>query len=139
VSGQGVFICPSSLQKPKSGEAIRAGLREGGYWGFLAYAQNSYINCGVTNVSSRNAQDPSGTIIYADTDGWDACLYADGMATANVCYRHSGGRETDSGYDYDRRVARPKRGKFRANAAFLDTHVELVFRAPVNRFTLALD
>ena len=39
VSGEGVFICPSSLQKPQSTEKVRTGLREGGFWGFLAYAQ----------------------------------------------------------------------------------------------------
>ncbi len=137
VSGEGVFICPSSLQKPQSGEAARAGLREGGFWGFLAYAQNCFINCGSTGIGARQAQDPSGTLIYADTDGWDACLYADNMATANVCYRHSGGNERSSGYD--RGVAGPKVGKFRANAAFLDTHVELIRKAPASLFTLERD
>jgi prepilin-type N-terminal cleavage/methylation domain-containing protein len=137
VSGEGVFICPSSLQKPQATERVRVGLREGGFWGNLAYAQNSYINCGATNVGSRQVQDPSGTIIYADTDGWDACLYADGAPTANVCYRHSGGNERSSGYD--RGIAGPKKGKFRANAAFIDTHVQLIKRAPPNLFTFERD
>ena len=99
ISGQGVFICPSSLQKAQAGEAIKSGLREGGFWGFLAYAQNCYINDGAANIGSRQMQDPSGTILYADTDGWDAALYADGMPTANVCYRHSGGNERSSATD----------------------------------------
>jgi prepilin-type N-terminal cleavage/methylation domain-containing protein/prepilin-type processing-associated H-X9-DG protein len=137
VSGEGVFICPSSLQKPQSGEKIRAGLREGGFWGFLAYAQNCFINCGASNIGARNVQDPSGTILYADTDGWDACLYGDGMATANVCYRHSGGNERSA--EFDRGVAAPKRGKFRANAVFVDTHVELIKKAPPRLFTLERD
>jgi len=137
VSGGGVFICPSSLQKPQTSEAVRSGLREGGFWGGLAYAQNCYINCGSTNTGARHLQDPSRTILYADTDGWDACLYADGMATANVCYRHSGGNERSSGYD--RGIAGPKRGKFRANAVFADTHVELLKKAPANLFTLERD
>src|SRR5689334_20090171 len=72
--GQGVFICPSSLQKPQSDEKVKVGLREGGFWGYLTYAQNCYVNCGMTNIGSRQIQDPSGTLIYADTDGWDACL-----------------------------------------------------------------
>jgi prepilin-type N-terminal cleavage/methylation domain-containing protein len=137
LAGSGVFICPSSLQKAQSGEAVRSGLREGGFWGFLAYAQNCYINCGATNIGARQVQDPSGTIIYADTDGWDACLYGDDMGTANVCYRHSGGNERSSGTD--RGITGQKVGKHRANAGFTDTHVELVRKAPHTLFTLELD
>jgi prepilin-type processing-associated H-X9-DG protein len=137
ISGQGVFICPSSLQKAQAGEAIKSGLREGGFWGFLAYAQNCYINDGATNIGSRQMHDPSGTILYADTDGWDAALYADGMLTANVCYRHSGGNERSS--DTDRGVTGPKAGKHRANGVFADAHVELRKNAPVRIFTLEAD
>lgn len=134
VSGQGVFICPSSLQKSQSGNT---GLREGGFWGYLAYAQNGLINNGVRNIGSRQVQDVTGTLLYADTDGWDACLYADGQPTANVCYRHSGGNEKSS--DTDRGVAGPKRPKGRANAVFVDTHVELLRKAPLRIFTLERD
>jgi prepilin-type N-terminal cleavage/methylation domain-containing protein len=136
-SGGGVFICPSSLQKPQSDEKVRAGLREGGFWGILAYAQNCYINCGATNISSRQIQDPSGTVNYADTDGWDACLYGDDMGTPNVCYRHSGGNERSSGTD--RGVAGKKLGKFCANAGFFDTHVQLIRKAPHTLFTFERD
>jgi prepilin-type N-terminal cleavage/methylation domain-containing protein len=136
-AGGGVFICPSSLQKPQSTEAIRTGLREGGFWSFLTYAQNCYINCGATNIGARQVQDPSGTLIYADTDGWDACLYGDDMGTANVCYRHSGGNDRSSGTD--RGVTGQKLGKHRANAGFLDNHVELIRKAPHMLFTLELD
>jgi len=138
VSGQGVFICPSSLQKAQAGEAIKSGLREGGFWGYLAYAQNCYINDGATNIGSRQAQDPSGTILYADTDGWDAALYPDGTPQiANVCYRHSGGNERSS--ETQRIVSGQKTGKHRANGVFADTHVELRKNAPVRIFTLELD
>src|ERR1041385_6092589 len=38
-SGGGIFICPSSIQKARQ-EENHPGYREGGFWGFLAYAQN---------------------------------------------------------------------------------------------------
>ena len=137
VSGQGVFVCPSSLQKARPDEKIASGLREGGFWGFLAYAQNGHINNGARNIGSRQVQDASGTILYADTDGWDACLYPDSQGSANVCYRHSGGNEKSA--DTDRGVAGKKNAKGRANAVFVDTHVELLRKAPVRIFTLERD
>jgi prepilin-type N-terminal cleavage/methylation domain-containing protein/prepilin-type processing-associated H-X9-DG protein len=137
VSGGGVFICPSSIQKAQSGEQVPKGLREGGFWGILAYAQNANINNGRKDIGSRNVQDSSGTLLFADTDGWDACLYPDGQPGANVCYRHSGGNEKSS--ETDRGVAGPKRAKGRANAAFVDTHVELRRTAPLKIFTLEAD
>ncbi len=136
VSGQGVFICPSSVQKSQTGEALR-GMREGGFWGFLAYAQNGYINNGRKDIGSRHMQDPVGTLLYADTDGWDACLYPDGESSANVCYRHSGGNERSS--ETERGVAAQKRSKGRANVGFADGHVELRRAAAKPLFTLERD
>ena len=136
VAGQGVFICPASVQKRAKNE-----MTEGGFWGYLAYAQNSFINLGTDKTSSRSVKDPSGTIIYADTDGWDACLYPDkgprNSGTGNVCYRHSGGNERSS--ETDRGIAGQRKGKRRANAAFIDTHVQLISKAPLSMFTLDLD
>jgi prepilin-type N-terminal cleavage/methylation domain-containing protein len=111
VSGGGVFICPSSLQKSRPDERTANALREGGFWGFLSYAQNARINNGRRDVGSRDLQDATGTLLYADTDGWDACLYADGEPGANVCYRHSGGNERSS--ETDRGVTGVKRAKGR--------------------------
>ncbi len=130
-SGQGVFICPSSVQKDETGV-----MRPGGFWGFLAYAQNSRINAGRADMGMRNIQDPVGTIMFADTDGWDACLYSDDDGTANVLYRHSGGTEWSS--KTKRLTVRANRevrfGK--ANASFLDGHVEAVSEAPREMFTV---
>jgi len=137
VSGQGVFVCPSSLQKARTEEKVGSGLREGGFWGFLAYAQNGQINNGRRDIGSRHVLDVPGTLIYADTDGWDACLYADGQSTANVCYRHSGGNERSA--EMERGVTGQKRPKGRANAVFADTHVELLRKAPQRLFTLERD
>jgi len=137
VSGQGVFICPSSLQKAQQGEGIGAGLREGGVWGYLAYAQNCYINGGRRDIGSPQVQDAPGTVLYADTDGWDACLYPDGDPSANVCYRHSGGNERSSATE--RGVVGQKGNKRRANAVFLDGHLELRRDAPKRIFTLEMD
>ncbi len=138
VSGQGVFICPSSLQKAQAGEGKGTGLREGGFWGYLAYAQNHAINGGRRDIGSRQVQDPGNTILYADTDGWDACLYPDDdLASANVCYRHSGGSEKSSGTD--RGITGPKGIKRRANVVFTDTHIELRRNAPKRLFTLERD
>jgi prepilin-type N-terminal cleavage/methylation domain-containing protein len=134
VSGKGVFICPSSVQKAQPGEQTK-GMREGGFWGFLAYAQNNFINCGRTNIGSKDVKDPAGTVLYADTDGWDACLYSD--PGGNICFRHSGGNEKSA--DTDRGIAGQKKGKHRANAVFVDTHVLLVKESPMNMFTLEVD
>ena len=134
VSGGGVFICPSSIQKAQTDEKI-GGQREGGFWGFLAYAQNGHINNGRKDIGFRNVQDVTGTLLYADTDGWDACLYPDGGG--NVCYRHSGGNERSS--ETERGVAGAKRPKGRAVAVFVDTHIELLKKAPMRIFTLERD
>lgn len=137
VSGQGVFICPSSLQKARADEAIRTGMRGGGFWGFLNYAQNCMVNTGVSNIGSRQVKDPSSTILYGDTDGWDACLYADSMATANVCYRHSGGNDRSTATE---RVTSGAKGtKHLAMGVFLDSHVEALRKAPLRIFTLDMD
>jgi len=137
VSGQGVFICPASVQQAKAGEGLGHILREGGFWGFLAYAQNCEINAGRRDIGSRHIQDPSGTLLYGDTDGWDACLYPDGDPSANVCYRHSGGNERSA--TTDRGVSGSKGTKHRANAVFVDGHVELRRDAPKRIFSLELD
>jgi prepilin-type N-terminal cleavage/methylation domain-containing protein len=131
VSGGGIFICPSSLQKARPEENRGGAQREGGFWGYLAYAQNGYINNGRKDMGSRQVQDITGTLLYADTDGWDACLYPDGGG--NVCYRHSGGNEKSS--DTDRGIVGQKRPKGRALAVFVDTHVELLRKAPARLFT----
>lgn len=136
VSGKGVFICPASIQKAQAGEGV-SGQREGGFWGFLAYAQNCEINGGRRDIGSRQVLDVAGTLIYADTDGWDACLYPDGDPSANVCFRHSGGNERSS--STERGVTGSKGIKRRANAVFLDTHVELRRDAPRRIFTLTQD
>jgi prepilin-type N-terminal cleavage/methylation domain-containing protein len=136
VSGKGIFICPSSVQRAQASEGIGNSMREGGFWGYLAYAQNCYINAGVKTISSANVADPAETIFYADTDGWDACLYPDG-APGNVCYRHSGGNERSA--ETDRGVAGRKGGKRRANAVFVEGHVQLLPAAPKRLFTLERD
>jgi prepilin-type N-terminal cleavage/methylation domain-containing protein/prepilin-type processing-associated H-X9-DG protein len=141
-AGGGVFICPSSLQKGAVGNAVRAG----GVWGFLAYAQNGYINNGGTGIGSRNVKDPVGTLLYGDTDGWDACLYPDrdkdNPNDGNVCYRHSGGNEKSAQTERaDVREPLNRKGKIygRANLAFVDSHVELRKKAPRTMFTPELD
>ena|SRR5687768_1440802 len=138
ISGGGVFICPSSMQRRRAEEAIKVGTRGGGFWGYLTYAQNFKINLGQTNIGSRSFADPSTTIVFADTDGWDACLYPDGSPdTSNVCYRHSGGNDRSAGKERVTNEAR--KGKFRANAVFADGHVELLRKAPLRLFTLERD
>ena len=137
VAGLGVFVCPSSLQKAQPEEKLGNALREGGYWGYLSYAQNTYVNNGVDKVGSRQVTDPVGTLLYADTDGWDACLYPDGEGSANVCYRHSGGNERSA--ETDRNVKAIKGRKGRANAVFLDSHVEILRKAQKRIFTLETD
>jgi prepilin-type N-terminal cleavage/methylation domain-containing protein len=132
VAGTGIFVCPSSLQKNASG----SGMREGGFLGFLAYAQNIYMGAGTVKVRASDVLDPEGTILYADTDGWDAGLYPDGTP-GNVCYRHSGGNERSA--EMDRGIAGKKGAKRRANASFVAGQVQLIKAAPARLFTLARD
>jgi prepilin-type processing-associated H-X9-DG protein len=101
------------------------------------YAQNSQINNGRRDIGSREVKDVPGTLLFADTDGWDSCLYPDSETGANVCYRHSGGNEKST--ETDRGVSGQKKGKGRANGVFVDTHVETRRAAPKRLFTLEAD
>ena len=56
---------------------------------------------------------------------------------ANVAYRHSGGNERRT--ETERGVAGTKRPKGRANAVFIDTHIELRRSASNRVFSLELD
>lgn len=145
-AGQGVFVCPASVQKAKPDEKIGAALRAGGFWGYLAYGQNGMINNGRRDMALRQVHDPVGTVMFGDSDGWDACLYPDTKenvlvaGSGNVCYRHSGGSEKSSeAADQHGVTTGVKRGKFRANLAFLDGHVESRRSAPNSIFTPARD
>jgi len=120
-----IFLCPSSLK--------------GGYSGFLTYAQNNMINASdfTTIMSMRNIPHPTWTLMFGESDGYDACLYGDNDPDGgNVCYRHDGGNEhsvystqtTEGGIPGHK----PKIG--RANIVFLDSHVELRHSAPTNMF-----
>jgi prepilin-type N-terminal cleavage/methylation domain-containing protein/prepilin-type processing-associated H-X9-DG protein len=120
-----ILLCPSSP--------------EGGYDGFLTYAQNNYINASdaIGIMSMRNIPHPAWTILYGESDGYDACLYADtDPYGGNVCYRHQGGNEHSvySTVTVEGGIAggKPKMG--RANLVFLDSHVELRKNAPTNIF-----
>jgi prepilin-type processing-associated H-X9-DG protein len=119
-----VFICPSSPG--------------GGYDGFLTYSQNDYINSEVSVVMSlRNIPHPTWTIMFGETDGYDACAYADtDPYGGNICYRHSGGNEHSvfSSNPVEGGVAGQKPKIGRANLVFLDSHVELRRNAPTNIF-----
>ena len=119
-----VFMCPSSPI--------------GGYFGFLTYGQNDYINCGQPHIMSlKNIPHPSWTIMFGETDGYDACVYADtDPYGGNVCYRHSGGNEHSvlSNVAIEGGVANAKPKIGRANLVFLDSHVELRKNSPTNIF-----
>jgi len=119
-----VFICPASPT--------------GGYLGWLTYAQNSYINADQSTVMSmRTIPHPTWTVLFGETDGYDACLYADtDPYGGNVCYRHSGGNEhsvhSANPVEGGAPGAAPKFG--RANVVFLDGHTQLRQNAPTNIF-----
>jgi prepilin-type N-terminal cleavage/methylation domain-containing protein/prepilin-type processing-associated H-X9-DG protein len=120
-----VFICPASP--------------DGGFSGFLTYAQNDYINAldGAKLMSMRNIPHPSWTVMFGETDGYDACLYSDtDPYGGNVCYRHLGGNEhsVHSTTTVEGGVAGHKPFIGRANLVFLDSHVELRNSAPTNIF-----
>jgi len=121
-----VFICPSSPN--------------GGYSGFLTYAQNNYINAAEQNTQVMSLKDiphPVWTIMFGETDGYDACVYADtDLYGGNVCYRHSGGNEHSvlSTVVVEGGVSGQKPKLGRANLVFLDAHVELRRNVSTNIF-----
>jgi hypothetical protein len=122
---EAVFICPASIG--------------GGYSGFLTYAQNCYINAvaGSQIMSLRNIPHPAWTIMFGETDGYDACAYADtDPYGGNICYRHSGGNEHSvySNVAVEGGVPGQKPKIGRANLVFLDTHIEARRNAPTNVF-----
>lgn len=114
-----VFICPAS---PK-----------GGYLGFLTYAQNYLINGGTSSTGMRHIQQPVLTVMFGETQGYDALLYPNGHTIANVCYRHSSGNENSVEYDM---YGMKNTKKGRANLVFLDSHVESTRAASNNIFLL---
>ena len=119
-----VFLCPSSPH--------------GGYGGDLTYAQNDYINSLFPGIMAlRNIPHPTWTIMYGETDGYDACAYADtDPYGGNICYRHSGGNENSvySSNPVEGGVVGQKPKIGRANLVFLDSHVELRRNSPTNVF-----
>jgi prepilin-type N-terminal cleavage/methylation domain-containing protein/prepilin-type processing-associated H-X9-DG protein len=119
-----VFMCPSSPT--------------GGYFGFLTYGQNDYINGGQSKIMSMSSiPHPSWTIMFGETDGYDACVYCDtDPYGGNVDYRHSGGTEHSviSTDPVEGGVASGKPKLGRANLVFLDSHVESRRNCPTNIF-----
>ena len=92
----------------------------GGAWGFLSFAMNGYINDCVQledcNMGLKDIRDPTGTILFCDTDGWNS-----GLGTGNIQYRHGGSRTQVQG-GRGQRITYFHGGK--ANAVFIDGHVE---------------
>ena len=115
-----VFMCPGSPN--------------GGYFGWLTYAQNYLINSGRNDMSLRHVKNPTLTIMFGETQGYDALLYPDPHAIANVCYRHSGGNENSTFFSMYG-VKNAKRG--RALGVFLDAHIELNRTSPPSMFLLS--
>jgi prepilin-type N-terminal cleavage/methylation domain-containing protein/prepilin-type processing-associated H-X9-DG protein len=115
-----IFMCPSSPG--------------GGYFGWLCYAQNYEVNGGQADMSLRQIQRPAQTIMYGETQGYDALLYPDIHAIANVCYRHSSGDEHSVVYDMYTGIRSANRKKGRANGSFLDGHIESFKSASTNIF-----
>ncbi len=97
----------------------------------LGYAMNHYVNCnGIETTGSKNAEDPAGTVLFADTDGWDSCLYGDDEPRSNCRYRHGG-----------KFMNHPRNGrvlvkKGTANAGYIDGHIEIIRELPKEVLTL---
>ncbi len=118
-----VFICPASP--------------DGGYSGFLTYAQNIMINdTNMPLLAMKSIPHPSWTVLFGETDGWDAGLSPDTDTYADVCYRHDGGNEhsVHSTVTVEGGVAGQKPKLGRANLVYLDAHVSLRRTAPTNLF-----
>ncbi len=120
-----VFLCPAAPN--------------GGPTGYLTYAQNVEINCFKLPLMSTQASipHPSWTILFGETDGYDADAYSDSDPYGgNICYRHSGGNEHSvfSANPVEGGIVGKKPTIGRANLVFLDSHVELRNNAPTNIF-----
>ena len=139
-----VFECPGF--KP-IGTNVTAGISSG--LG-ICYAQNGRLgSAAATKVRFAQVQDTTGTLIHGDTDGWNAIIYADDLASFpsginTTLYRHSGGTEASSlGNQYTRTPyflpPGPRNGT--ANLNWVDGHVSsLKFGSNATRnFTLELD
>ena len=72
----GIFVCPSSLQKA-TGRETGSGTAGGRLWGYLAYAQNAYVNNGVNTVGSRSLEIRSARSSTPIPMDGTACLYPD--------------------------------------------------------------
>ncbi len=123
VETNAVFLCPSSPV--------------GGYAGKLCYAQNKNINGGDRdNMGMKDIQQPSTTIMFAETQGFDTLLYPDSSPIGNVCYRHRGGSETSVYFDIKTYIYSRSRKKGRANGVFIDGHAESLKSASTNIFNV---
>ena len=119
-----VFLCPSSKVVNSK-------------FGFLNYAQNFNVNAGRSDIGVRHMQQPSLTILYSETQGYDTLLYPDEHSIGNICYRHSGGNEKSVTWDMSGTTGKKGTGpRGRANAAFGDGHVEAIRRATNTLFEL---
>ncbi|MSU27951.1 MAG: type II secretion system protein [Pedosphaera sp.] len=142
-----VFECPGF--KPVAGQSTPGFISSIG----ICYAQNGRMStAATTKVRFAQVQDTVGTVIHADTDGFNAVLYADDLGSFpgginTTLYRHNGGAETSSlGNQYTRPVPTglglppgPRNGS--GNLNWVDGHVSsLKFGSNVTRnFTLDLD
>ena len=87
--------------------------------------------------TAKDIPHPSWTILFGETDGYDACAYADTDSYGgNICYRHSGGNEHSvySTTPVEGGVAGQKPKIGRANLVFLDGHVQQRNNSPTNIF-----
>ena len=101
----------------------------------LGYSMNHYVNCiGLTeNLGLKNVEDPVGTVLFADTNGWDSCLYGDDEARSNCLFRHGGK------FAIHPRYGKQLIKKGLANAGFCDGHVESIRALPKTMLTFARD
>jgi len=113
------FICPASPG--------------GGYFGYLTYAQNYQINALRKDMGLRHIQRPVLTLMFGETQGYDALLYPDSEPTANVCYRHGGGNDHSVIFDMYGKKGAPR---IRANIVFLDSHIESLRKVTTNQFNV---
>lgn len=138
-----IFECPGF--KPIS-RNVNPGIGSIG----ICYAQNQNMGTSPAIRRLTDVLDTSGTIIHADTDGWDQELFPDlnsagaVAATGNTLYRHAGGIETSSWrnrYMVDPTYLLP-RGPMNgtANRNFVDGHVSTIkYPHPFKYFSFLQD
>ena len=116
---QGIYTCPADPEQSA-----------------LGYAMNWQMNCHGAlgwEWGVKDMEEPSATVLFADSDGSNSCLYPDGVGFSNCMYRHAGKYAKHPRYG----MQLVKKGH--ANAGYSDGHVESIRELTLEMLTAKRD